>query len=221
MSSEVRSRGGGARSHRREGSARASGSMQGGSAPGWRISSDKSSGACMIRPVRGRCTALSGTTGAATASCCSRDGHVIKPLQRDDEVGEYVLVGRFLGAVVLERPEGGAFDLMRPGSLAPGACWPGPRTTGLECAIQPDGSLDCTWYHPTEWGREMIRMQLHPADCQLASGFRGAGRGNPGAASGSPPMVSSSQTDTTGGWPGFRSTSVGSTSSRGLTIRNG
>ncbi len=108
------------------------------------------------------------------------NGLVIKPLQRDLEVGERVLVGRFQGAVVLEEPEGGVFDLSAPGSLAPGALWPGPKSAGLECAIQPDGSLECTWYHPAEWGREMIRMQLHPADRQLASGFRLARPGESG-----------------------------------------
>lgn len=100
------------------------------------------------------------------------NGFVIKPLQGDYEVGRRVLIGRFRGAVVLERPEGGVFDLSNPGQIAPGAPWPGPKTTGLECAIQPDGSLACNWYHPTKTGRDEVRALLHPPDRLLASGFR-------------------------------------------------
>lgn len=99
-------------------------------------------------------------------------GLVIKPLQGDHEVGRRVLIGRFRGAVVLKRPEGGVFDLSNPGQLAPGAPWPGPRTTGLECTIQPDGSLVCNWYHPTSAGRDEVQECLHQPDRSLASGFR-------------------------------------------------
>lgn len=102
------------------------------------------------------------------------NGLVIKPLQGNDEVGRRVLIGRFQGPVVLKRPEGGVFDLSNPGKLAPGDPWPGPKTTGIECAIQPDGSLQCSWYHPTSWGRDEVREQLWGPERQLANGFRKA-----------------------------------------------
>lgn len=102
------------------------------------------------------------------------NGAVIKPLQGDFEVGQRALIGRFGGPVVLERPEGGVFDLSTPGRLSPGDPWPGPKTTGLECAILPDGSLECIWYHPSTLGRDTVREQLHGPDRQLASSFRRA-----------------------------------------------
>ncbi len=102
------------------------------------------------------------------------NGFVVKPLQRDIEVGRRVLLGRLRGPVVLERPDGGVFDLSNPGQLAPGEPWPGPKTTGLECAIQPDGSLACTWYHPTTMGRKKVRELVSGPDRLLAAGFRRA-----------------------------------------------
>jgi hypothetical protein len=102
------------------------------------------------------------------------NGLVIKPLQGDHEVGRRVLLGRFQGPVVLERADGGVFDLSKPGQIAPGAPWPGPKTTGLECAIQTDGSLACTWYHPTTMGRDEVRELLHGPDRSLATAFRSA-----------------------------------------------
>lgn len=104
-------------------------------------------------------------------------GLVAKPLQGDHEVGRRVVIGRFRGSIVLHRPDGSAFDLNRPGHLQPGDPWTGPKTTGLECAIQSDGSLVCEWYHPTPLGRETIAEQLHGIDRNLASGF---GRARPG-----------------------------------------
>ena len=108
------------------------------------------------------------------------NGSVIKPLQGDHEVGQRVLIGTFRGAVALERPEGGVFDLSAPGRITPGDPWPGPKTTGIECAIQPDGSLACSWYHPTSRGRDEVRDQLHGPDRQLSSGFREARTGESG-----------------------------------------
>lgn len=99
-------------------------------------------------------------------------GLVVKPLQGDDEVGRRVVIGRFRGPVVLQRPDGRTFNLNYPGDLQPGDPWTGPKTTGLECAIQSDGSLVCKWYHPTRLGKETITEQLHGADHTLASGFR-------------------------------------------------
>jgi hypothetical protein len=107
------------------------------------------------------------------------NGFVIKPLQ-DEEVGRRVLIGRFHGSIVLARPNQSTFDLSRPGNLTPGDVWPGPSTTGLECAIQQNGSLICSWYHPTPLGRDEISEQLHDSDSSLAAGFRRARPGNHG-----------------------------------------
>lgn len=106
---------------------------------------------------------------------------VVKPLQGDSEVGHRVVIGRFRGPILLERPDGSTFNLDAPGHLQPGDPWPGPHTTGLECAIQSDGSLSCQWYHPTELGREAILEELHGADRTLIDGFN---RARPGDAAG-------------------------------------
>lgn len=101
------------------------------------------------------------------------NGFVVKPLL-DIEVGQRNLIGRFSGPIVLERYGLPDFDLNEPGDLRPGDRWPGPKTMGLECAIQSDGSLRCDWYHPTTWGRDAVSEQLHPPDDVLARGFRAA-----------------------------------------------
>lgn len=102
------------------------------------------------------------------------DGFVVKPLQEDDEVGRRVLIGRFQGALLLEPPDGGVFDMSRPSGLRSGDPWPGPKTTGLECAIQTDGSLVCIWYHPESWGRDEVNERLRGPDALLATGFGAA-----------------------------------------------
>lgn len=109
------------------------------------------------------------------------NGIVIKPLQTDSEVGRRVVVGRFEGQLVLIKPSGERFDMARPGTVRPGDPWPGPRTTGLECKIGEDGSLRCTWYHPTYEGREEVTRRLRPADRALFVGFQKA---RPGVTSG-------------------------------------
>lgn len=101
------------------------------------------------------------------------NGIVVKPL-RDEDVGRRVAVGLFKGPIQLEMPDGGIFDFSAPAGVAPGRPWPGPRTTGLECAIQPDGSLRCYWYHPSQYGRDEVMDVLHPPDGVLALGFRRA-----------------------------------------------
>lgn len=98
-------------------------------------------------------------------------GLVVKPLQGDHEVGRRVVIGRFRGPIVLQRPDGRTFNLNNPGDLQPGDPWVGPKTTGLECTIRSDGSLVCEWYHPTPLGRETISEPLHGIDLNLASGF--------------------------------------------------
>jgi len=106
------------------------------------------------------------------------NGFVVKPLQQDFLVGRRALIGRVRGTVVLERPDGTTFDMTNPGALRPGDLWVGPKTTGLECAIQPDGSLICSWYHPTQWGRTQVSERLRGADQSLAACFRSARPGD-------------------------------------------
>ncbi len=112
------------------------------------------------------------------------NGFAIKPLQgrwgQDDEVGHRVIIGRFAGGLTLERPDGSVFDMSEPGDLQPGALWPGPRTTGLECAMQPDGRLTCRWYHPSRFGRDEVWRVLREGDRALASAFRRARPSNAG-----------------------------------------
>lgn len=106
------------------------------------------------------------------------NGGVIKPLPGPEEVGQRVFLGRFTGRITLERPDGKTFDLGDPGVLEPGATWLGPTTTGLECIMATDGSLECTWYHPTPTGREEVRANLRGPDPRLALGFRKARPGD-------------------------------------------
>ena len=104
------------------------------------------------------------------------NGFVIKPLQESD-TGKRVLIGRFKGQVVLERPDGSIFNMSALGSISPGDPWPGPRTTGLECIILPNGALDCAWDQTTLYGSIQNRKQLFGPNYQLADGFRIARRG--------------------------------------------
>ena len=102
------------------------------------------------------------------------NGYVVKPLQGDDEVGSRALIGRFLGSMVLEKPDHSTFDFASPGRLRPGQQWPGPATTGLECEIRPDGALVCSWCHPTAWGRDEVSELIAGPDRTLATGFKAA-----------------------------------------------
>jgi hypothetical protein len=109
------------------------------------------------------------------------NGLVIKPLQKDIEVGRRVIIGRLSGSLVLEQPSGHTFDMRNPGKLKAGDPWHGPKTTGLECAIQQNGSLNCTWYHPTKLGRDTITRTLRGPDAKLAASF---GKARPGVMGG-------------------------------------
>ena len=102
------------------------------------------------------------------------NGFVVKPLQDDSEKGNRVLIGCFHGAIMLERPGQSDFDLSKSYALRPGDLWPGPTTTGLECAMQADGSLQCSWYHPSRFGRDEVSQVLRGPDRSLAEGFRAA-----------------------------------------------
>lgn len=102
------------------------------------------------------------------------DGSVVKPLQRDVERGHRVYLGEYAGDVVLDRPDGRAFSLEKPGRLKPGDRWPGPTSIGLECTIAANGSLSCSWYHPTAYGRDDETRRMTAANPLLAQGFRAA-----------------------------------------------
>jgi hypothetical protein len=89
-------------------------------------------------------------------------------------VGHRVIIGRFSGSIVLERDHGSTFNLSEPGPLASGSRWPGPNTIGLECVMNQSGCLTCTWYHPTQWGRDEETRQLSGPNQTLAADFRRA-----------------------------------------------
>jgi hypothetical protein len=109
-------------------------------------------------------------------------GHVIKPLQDEEEVGIREFIGRFSGSLIFERHDGGLFDLDdEADNLAPGDLWPGPKSIGLECIIKEGGILRCDWYHPADFGREEHREELLPASRNLYNMFRIA---RPGDATG-------------------------------------
>ncbi len=102
------------------------------------------------------------------------NGLVIKPLPGDEEVGQRVIIGRFSGTIVLEDEYGGTFNLNEPDTQTPGGAWHGPTTVGLECVMKSSGCLNCSWYHPTQWGRDEETRQLAGPNPGLAAGFRRA-----------------------------------------------
>lgn len=105
------------------------------------------------------------------------NGFVMKPLQQDYEIGQRVFIGQFRGSIVLKSPDGTRFDMGNPGSLRPGQIWPGPTTTGLECVILSSGALKCTWYHPTDVGRDEVHQILRGPDRGLSDGYWNAQHG--------------------------------------------
>jgi hypothetical protein len=102
------------------------------------------------------------------------NGFVVKPLQEIDEVAQRVLIGTFRGSLLLNMDSGRVFDMSLPANLMPGDRWPGPSTTGLECAIDGSGALTCSWYHPSRYGRDDVSARLRGPDQALAAGFRAA-----------------------------------------------
>lgn len=106
------------------------------------------------------------------------NGLVIKPLQNDAEVGQRVVIGKFKGPIVLERPGGSTFDMDSIGGLTAGAMWDGPTTTGLEAVLNANGSVECFWYHPDELGRVTESEILFPANADLANAFQRARGGD-------------------------------------------
>jgi hypothetical protein len=73
---------------------------------------------------------------------------------------------------VLEKPDGGTFDLAAPGPLTPGDRWPGPSTTGLACVIDArTGTLRAESVVPTAEGLLQTTFEVWKADPVLARGF--------------------------------------------------
>lgn len=106
------------------------------------------------------------------------DGKVIKPLQDDEEVGERVLIGVVRGRIRMDEP---GFDMSSRGQLKAGDPWSGPTTTGIECVLEADGSLVCSWKRTADWGRTEHTERLLGPNPALAVGFRKA---RPGESSG-------------------------------------
>jgi len=109
------------------------------------------------------------------------NGFAVKPIQSDSERGARILIGRFDGPLVLVQQDGRRFDLSRTSLLQPGDQWPGPKGTGLECAIQSSGTLTCNWFEGSLATGRFVTKQLRGPDSALADGFRNA---RPGEVSG-------------------------------------
>lgn len=108
------------------------------------------------------------------------NGFVVKPLQHDYDAGIRALIGRWRGDIVIKKPNGQYFDLANPYGIGPGHPWPGPKTTGLECVIHQNGSLECHWSHPSPLGADIVTCDLSGPDPVLAAGFRKARPGDTG-----------------------------------------
>ena len=101
------------------------------------------------------------------------NGFAVKPLHSEDR-SLRVLIGHFRGFIILVRPDGTRFDMGHQERMPPGSSWPGPRSTGLECAIRSNGSLTCSWFRHSRSGNEYTTKELRGPDKALAAGFRAA-----------------------------------------------
>lgn len=108
-------------------------------------------------------------------------GFVVKPENDADLIGVRWLVGRFRGLPRLITPDRKAFRWASDSARVPGAGYVGPRTTGLECHIQPDASLKTAWTHPTASGSLGFDELLSGPDKRLGAGFAS---GRPGEVTG-------------------------------------
>ena len=102
------------------------------------------------------------------------NGFVIKPLQDDQELGWRKIIGEIHGVVVLRKSDNSLFDFRDLNELKPGDVWEGPKTTGLECTIRANGSLDCTWSRQTQFGEKEVKEILRGKDLELRVGFHKA-----------------------------------------------
>jgi hypothetical protein len=109
------------------------------------------------------------------------NGLVVKPLQEQDQRGIREYIGLIKGDVILVTPDGDEFTLRNPVGLRPGGAWQGPRSTGLSCVLQANGSLKCEWHHPDGDGSINQTLQLTSPNAAFAKTFR-ALRGTPAGA---------------------------------------
>jgi hypothetical protein len=100
------------------------------------------------------------------------DGRVAKPDPDPEKPCIRYLIGRLTGPVIVESPDGVRCDLSQP--LRPGARWPGPPTTGLECKIDSAGRLECEWELTARLGRLAETRTMWAPDPALAAGLRAA-----------------------------------------------
>ena len=106
------------------------------------------------------------------------NGLVVKPLQEEDQRGIRQYIGLIKGDVILVTPDGDEFTLRNPAGLRPGGAWRGPRSTGLSCVLQANGSLKCEWHHPDGYGSINQTVQLTSPNAAFANTFK-ALRGTP------------------------------------------
>lgn len=99
------------------------------------------------------------------------NGFVIKPLQDETESGWRQIIGQIHGTLVLRTSDDSLFDFSNLEELKPGDDWVGPKTTGLECTIRENGSLDCKWLRQTKFGEEEVEKKLRGQDSKLRAGF--------------------------------------------------
>ncbi len=98
------------------------------------------------------------------------NGLVIKPSAQGN--GDRWVIGQFHGPVILDRPDGGTFNLAAPGPLQPGARWNGPATTGLSCVIDAGtGTLRAESRVPTAYGFLRTTFDVWGPDPMLALEF--------------------------------------------------
>lgn len=105
-------------------------------------------------------------------------GHIVKPLQNEDERGLRVVVGKYEDSFRIL--SGGQWiDLLCPMlSIAAGSVWKGPGTIGLECILQVDGTLTTSWDLLADHGTEKHEHLIAGPNRLLAEGFRAARPGD-------------------------------------------
>jgi hypothetical protein len=108
------------------------------------------------------------------------DGHVVKPLQEEEERGLRVLIGRYSGAFALRMQADGQFDLGPGAAHRVGRPWGGPASVGIECVIHGDGSLRCSWWQRHSDSLFEVTRQVCGPDPSLYQGFRAARPGTDG-----------------------------------------
>lgn len=98
------------------------------------------------------------------------NGLVVKPLNRDEERGRRVLIGRYAGCVIIESTD--EYVDLSDEDYEAGSIWPGPSSIGLECSLSDDGSLRTRWWRETAFGEKSAQCVVHGTDRRLAASFR-------------------------------------------------